>query len=93
MTRTKADLSLVVPDFTEEAWKVMQAEGVLPKSRAGVPFSPRRDGLNRPVPNVCLKVPTGGGKTYLATSILSRILGAYIDQGQSLHHGIDAPGY
>jgi type III restriction enzyme len=56
----------------------MQAEGMLPKSRAGVPFGPRRDGLNGPVPNVCIKVPTGGGKTYLATSILSRILGAYI---------------
>ena len=78
LARTKADLSLAVPDFTEETWKVMQAESALPKSRAGIPFSPRRDGLNGPVPNICLKVPTGGGKTYLATTILSRILGTYI---------------
>lgn len=51
----------------------MQAAGKLPALRASVPFSPRRDGVGRPVPSICLKVPTGGGKT-LAASAVSRIL-------------------
>jgi type III restriction enzyme len=33
----------------------------------------RRDGLHRIIPNVCLKVPTGGGKTLLAACTLERI--------------------
>ena len=72
------DLDLAVPDFAEEAWKSMQADGKLPASRAGVLFSPRKDGCGNPVPNVVLKVPTGGGKTWLAVGGLSRIFGRYI---------------
>ena len=34
---------------------------------------PRKDGLDRPVPNICLKVPTGGGKTLLGTVAVERI--------------------
>ncbi|TPL53361.1 type III restriction endonuclease subunit R [Mesorhizobium sp. B2-4-4] len=71
-------LTIPVPDFTAEAWAQMQAEGRLPGSRAGHDFSPRKDGCGRPVPNVTLKVPTGGGKTYLATHGVSRVLGGYL---------------
>lgn len=66
------------PNFTELAWTQLSAEGRLPKSRAGVPFSPRKDGCGRPVPNVTFKVPTGGGKTYLAAQGVSRVLGRYL---------------
>lgn len=72
------ELGLEVPDFTAKTWEAMRAAGKLPTSRANMPFSPRNDGIGRPVPNVVLKVPTGGGKTYLAVSALSRILGRYI---------------
>lgn len=68
------ELGLEVPDFTAKAWEVLAGKGALPASRAGVPFSPRKDGAGRPVPNICLKVPTGGGKTLLATASVSRIL-------------------
>ena len=34
--------------------------------------------MGRPVPNAVLKVPTGGGKTYLAVHGVSRILGRYL---------------
>ena len=33
-----------------------------------------------PVPNAVLKVPTGGGKTWLAVSGVSRIMGRYLDR-------------
>lgn len=74
----RSDLALPVPDFTREAWKAMRMEGRLPKSRASIPFSPRKDGCGRPVPNTVLKVPTGGGKTWLAVSGVSRIMGRYL---------------
>lgn len=67
-------LKLEVPDFTAETWKALAAAGKLPAQRGDIPFSPRRDGVGRPVPNICLKVPTGGGKTLLAASAVSRIL-------------------
>lgn len=78
LARQQPDLGLVAPDFTEDTWKAMQAAGRLPNSRAAIPFSSRLDGIGRPVPNTTFKIPTGGGKTYLAASALSRILGAYL---------------
>lgn len=72
------DLGIPVPDFTQEAWEEMKANGKLPSSRAAIPFSPRLDGCKRPVPNAVFKVPTGGGKTWLAISAVSRIMGRYL---------------
>ena len=69
-----------VPDFTKESWQAMGAVDKLPTSRATIPFSPRRDGCNRPVPNAVLKVPTGGGKTWLAISSVSQIMGKYLER-------------
>lgn len=72
------NLGIPIPDFTEKAWAAMKDAGRLPPSRAGIPFSPRRDGIGRPVPNVTFKVPTGGGKTFLAANAVSRIMGRYL---------------
>lgn len=74
------DLGLAIPDFAEEAWEELKAGGKLPASRAAIPFSPRTDGCGYPVPNAVLKVPTGGGKTWLAVSGVSRIMGRYLDR-------------
>ena len=41
-------------DFCKETWEALQAAGRLPPSRAHFPFSPRVDGLKRPVPNITL---------------------------------------
>lgn len=71
-------LGIPVPDFAEQAWGKMKEAGKLPKSRAAIPFSPRLDGIGRPVPNAVLKVPTGGGKTLLAVNAVSRIFGRYL---------------
>jgi type III restriction enzyme len=74
------DLGLAIPDFAKEAWEAMKAAGKLPASRAPIPFSPRMDGCSRPVPNAVLKVPTGGGKTWLAVTAVSRVMGRYLDR-------------
>ena len=74
------DLGLAIPDFTKEAWDALKNDSKLPISRAAIPLSPRMDGCDRPVPNTVLKVPTGGGKTWLAISAVSRIMGRYLDR-------------
>ena len=68
-------LEIPLPDFPARAWDRMAADKGVPGGRA---YSPRLSGDGQPVPNVTLKVPTGGGKTYLACAALSRIFGRYI---------------
>ncbi|MDP2784113.1 MAG: DEAD/DEAH box helicase family protein [Sulfurimicrobium sp.] len=75
---TDPDLIRPVPDFPLKTWEAMQATGKLPASRSGIPYSSRDDGIGRAVPNIVFKVPTGGGKTYLAVVALSRIFGRYL---------------
>ena len=74
------DLGLPIPDFAKETWDALKNDSKLPTSRAAIPFSPRMDGCDRPVPDTVLKVPTGGGKTWLAISAVSRIMGRYLDR-------------
>lgn len=74
------DLGIAIPDFAKEAWEAMKTADKLPASRTAIPFSSRMDGCDRPVPNTVLKVPTGGGKTWLAVTAVSRIMGRYLDR-------------
>lgn len=66
-------------DYCRDAWDQLNKDRLLPylRDREGnacvAPYLSRRDGLARAIPNVCLKVPTGGGKTLLAASVLERI--------------------
>jgi type III restriction enzyme len=48
----------------KDAWEAVGISGV---------YTERRNGLNEDLPTVCVKVPTGGGKTLLATQILGVI--------------------
>src|SRR4051812_40669174 len=68
-------VKLTRPDFPMEAWARLAADKGVPGDRA---YSPRMSADGRPVPNVTLKVPTGGGKTYLACAALSRIFGRFV---------------
>lgn len=79
LAKEDPDLGLAVPDFAKEAWEALKSDGKLPSSRGSIPFSPRVDGCGQPVPNAVLKVPTGGGKTWLAVSAVSKIMGSYLD--------------
>lgn len=75
---TDPDLIREVPDFPVKTWEAIKKSGKLPLSRAGIPYSPRVDGMGRPVPNVVFKVPTGGGKTFLAAAAMSGLFGRYL---------------
>ncbi len=48
-------------DFAEKAWE---------KAGVGRMYLKKKDGLQRPLPAFCLKVPTGGGKTLLAVKTI-----------------------
>lgn len=74
------DRNKYIPDYPQFAFDRLKDEGRLPPSRAGIPFSRREDGMKRPVPNVTMKVPTGGGKTWLAVKSASQILNGYLEQ-------------
>ena len=37
------------------------------------PWAARRNGLGEPLPSFCLKIPTGGGKTLLATKVIDLV--------------------
>lgn len=80
LAREQPELGLEVPDFPARTWAELQGAGKLPASRTAIPFSPRADGIGRPVPNAVLKVPTGGGKTFLAIDSVSRIFGRYLNR-------------
>lgn len=66
--------------FLEEL-AVQQARGSVHASmdawraatKQAMPNQERTNGLGRDLPNFCIKVPTGGGKTLLATQILGQI--------------------
>lgn len=51
-------------DWPARAWE---------KVETGRQFFPRRNGLNEPMPSFCLKIPTGGGKTLLATKTIDLV--------------------
>lgn len=72
-------LDLDIGDPCQKTWDHLNHERVLPylRDKDGniviAPYLSRHDGLDRSIPNICLKVPTGGGKTLLATSAVERI--------------------
>lgn len=55
-------------DWVQRAWS---------KSATGRPYFPRRNGLNEQLPAFCLKIPTGGGKTLLATKVIDLVNSHY----------------
>jgi type III restriction enzyme len=80
LTRTNPNLGIDVPNFPLKAWETLKKrrDRVLPAFRDKQEYSPRTDGIGHHVPNVCLKVPTGGGKTLLAVASVSRIFGKFL---------------
>ncbi len=51
-------------DWVERAWK---------ETEVGRPYFARRNGVGEPLPAFCLKIPTGGGKTLLATRVIGLV--------------------
>lgn len=77
-------LKIPIPDFCGDAWEQQGAKGLLPKIRENIPYSPRFDGVGRQVPNLTLKIPTGGGKTLLAAASVSKVYGRYLSSNKGL---------
>jgi type III restriction enzyme len=67
-----------VEDFSEQAWETLQKDGALPPTFSDRPYTCRTDAAGQPIPNVCLKVPTGGGKTLLAASAVGLVHTRYL---------------
>ena len=51
-------------DWVRKAWE---------KSAPARIYQPRRNGSGEPLPSFCLKIPTGGGKTLLATKVVDLV--------------------
>ena len=51
-------------DWVQRAWE---------KAGTARQYLPRRNGLGEPLPWFCLKIPTGGGKTLLATKVIDMV--------------------
>jgi len=47
-------------------------------------YQSRGDGVGRPLPCFCLKVPTGGGKTFLAVKTIDLINTGYLKRREGL---------
>ncbi len=60
-------------DYPRKAWARLKARALLPPAFADQPHQSRFDGADRAIPNICLKVPTGGGKTLLAAASVARV--------------------
>ncbi len=58
-------------DYPKTAWENLARAGGVASSAGD--YVSRSDEAGRPVPHVCLKVPTGGGKTLLAAAALERL--------------------
>lgn len=71
---------VAIHDWAQHAWNKLGEEGALPAHRqadqklAVPPYISRADSAGSPIPNLCVKVPTGGGKTLLGCAILEPLL-------------------
>jgi type III restriction enzyme len=78
------DLAREASDFPKKTWAALKTRGALPSHFAAQPHSSRFDGAGRAIPNICLKVPTGGGKTLLAAASVGRVFGSYLNRSSGL---------
>ena len=64
-------LSPDIFNYPKTAWGKLRDGGGVAASAGS--YVDRTDGADRPIPHVCFKVPTGGGKTLLAAAAIERL--------------------
>ena len=71
----QSSTDIPIPDelrnYPRAAWKTLRENGGV-AATAGE-YVDRTDDANRPIPHICFKVPTGGGKTLIAAAALERL--------------------
>ena len=70
-TPTNISIPDEIRNYPKIAWKNLAENGGV-AATAGE-YVNRTDEANRPIPHICFKVPTGGGKTLLAAAALERL--------------------
>lgn len=60
-----------IRNYPKTAYNRLVQSGVLTAATGG--YVSRTDDASRPIPHICFKVPTGGGKTLLAAAVLQRL--------------------
>ena len=69
--RDKADKVRAI----DPEWKLDWAREAWEKTVPSRPYMRRTTGTGEPLPSFCLKIPTGGGKTLLATRVIDLVHG------------------
>jgi len=80
------EMQRALADYPRRAWDVMRKAGALPQLLKGqsIEHCSRFDGAGRAIPNVCLKVPTGGGKTLLAAAAVGQLMQTWLQRSTGL---------
>jgi type III restriction enzyme len=65
------DIPDEIRNYPKTAWQKLRENGGVANGQAE--YVDRTDDANRPIPHICFKVPTGGGKTLLAAAALERL--------------------
>ena len=79
-----------IEKYCQRAYEKLQTEEKLPKlkNKKGQlhipPYQDKKDGLGNLIPNICLKVPTGGGKTLIGVSSIEKINFDYFKKNTGL---------
>ena len=71
LKQTRVDIPDAIRNYPGMAWRKLSESGDVAHTTRG--YVDRTDEANRPIPHICFKVPTGGGKTLLAASALERL--------------------
>ncbi len=78
LKKQKLDIPDELKNYPLTAWNNLKKQGVLPRiTRDGETvapdYIPRTATSGEPIPHVCMKIPTGGGKTLLGVAALERL--------------------